>query len=260
MSNERDDRPIMDRRTMGKLQTKRRKAEQSAIKKALPELRDEHYAGVMLHHGNRVMLALYYENERRTFEYMDGSELAEIRFLLTTGENVGSGLWTRYLQYCSLPERTARHRIQVAEGRYVRPRGTTVVPLPEPEPEPEPEPTPEPEPSEPLSAMYRRDKHGGIVYLTKAEEEEWTRNQQARREAEGPELKLQGLEIHLGEGHRGLFHYHLPDADEVRWTSPEQRERYRAVVANLRRLADELERIYALDADSVPEESSSRAT
>ncbi|HEX9414259.1 MAG TPA: hypothetical protein VF916_12205 [Ktedonobacterales bacterium] len=129
------DEPVLDPYELGKAQTAARHAERSAIRKALPELRDAHYAEVLLHHENRVVWQMHFENERRIFEYHDGDELAEIRFLLTTGEDVGSGMWTRYLTYCGLPERTARHRIQVAEGRYSKPVAAIVAAgsLPEPD-------------------------------------------------------------------------------------------------------------------------------
>lgn len=80
------------------------------IADALPELRSDAYAEVCAWHQQRLALA-------DSYDATDGHYLKRIRDTLTSGDNLGSGLWTRYLAACDLPERTARERIQKAEGR-----------------------------------------------------------------------------------------------------------------------------------------------
>lgn len=164
-SSESNESPIFDPRAVGKAQTARRNADLRAIQKALPELRSEQYHDIRSLHERRVEMAVYYENQQRLFEYSDGEALSTIRFLLTDGDNKGSGMWTRYLDYCGLPERTARERIQKYEGHYTKriAAASAANRLLEPEPESDAEPEPEavvveamsPEPSEPSEPERR---------------------------------------------------------------------------------------------------------
>jgi len=91
------------------------------IAEALPELRAEQYAQVRKWDAERMAL----EGE---YEAADGEYLKKIRDALK-GKH---GLWTAYLRARDIPERTARQRIQAAEGRYIRSKPATVAGLPEP--------------------------------------------------------------------------------------------------------------------------------
>jgi len=112
------------------------------LTEALPELRAADYADVRTWHDARMDL------EGR-YDAADGEYLKRIRDTLTSGNNLGSGLWTGYLSYCRLPERTARFRIQQAEGRYIRQAPATVAAgsLPEPANDAEEPPVVEEEPA-----------------------------------------------------------------------------------------------------------------
>lgn len=81
------------------------------IADALPELSADDYADVR--QWDAEILAADTAHEAYT-----GERLAKIRDKLTQGPNLGSGMWTRYLAARGLNERTARHRIQLADGRY----------------------------------------------------------------------------------------------------------------------------------------------
>lgn len=77
----------------------------------LPGLADGPYEAVRLLDEHRIAL-------EASYEVRDGAYLRQIRDILTAGDAAGSGLWTRYLMLRDIPDRTARERIQKAEGRY----------------------------------------------------------------------------------------------------------------------------------------------
>jgi hypothetical protein len=97
------------------------------LTEALPELCAADYENVRSWHDARLGLRDGYETE-------DGKYLKFIRDTLTSGTNLGSGLWTEYLSYCGLPERMARERIQKMEGRFTKrvAAASAAVRLPEP--------------------------------------------------------------------------------------------------------------------------------
>jgi protein gp37 len=98
------------------------------LTEALPELRAADYADVRTWHDARLSL-------KDGYEAADGAYLKRIRDTLTSGKNLGSGMWTRYLAACDLAETTAYRRIAKAEGHpYINQPASTVKTdsLPEP--------------------------------------------------------------------------------------------------------------------------------
>jgi protein gp37 len=184
------------------------------LTEALPELRAADYADVRTWHDARMDL------EGR-YDAADGEYLKRIRDTLTSGNNLGSGLWTGYLSYCRLPERTARFRIQQAEGRYIRQTPATVAAVRLPEPEPEPEPSADDGESETTSAEH--EDEGSASPLAREDDPPEPAPQPAPEPrhifsiAEWAALDLEERATTIAAGHEGKAGLNEQKSDNIEW-------------------------------------------